>query len=136
MNSVIYANYNYCPLVWHFCSKKSMNKIERIQDRALQFLHNDCNYNTFLEKSDKCSMEVRRLRTMSLEILKGVNDLNPSFMKNLFNKRNNIIRRKRNLIIHKRNSVTFGRNSLRCLRPHICNTLPEIIKEVTSFENF
>ena len=113
-----------------------MNKIERIQDRAIQFLHNDCNYNTFLEKSDKCSMEVRRLRTMALEILKGVNDLNPSFMKNLFNKRNNIIRRKRNLIIHKRNSVTFGRNSLRCLRPHICNTLPEIIKEVTSFEKF
>ena len=73
---------------------------------------------------------------MSLEILKGVNDLNPSFMKNLFNKRNNIIRRKRNLIIHERNSVTFGRNSLRCLRPHICNTLPEIIKEVTSFEKF
>ena len=113
-----------------------MNKIERIQDRAIQFLHNDCNYNTFLEKSDKCSMEVRTLRVMALEILRGVNDLNPSFMKNLFNKRNNIIRRKRNLIIHKRNSVTFGRNSLRCLRPHICNTLPEIIKEVTSFEKF
>ena len=53
-----------------FCSKKSMNKIERIQYRVLQFLHNDydSDYNTFLKKSDKCSVEVRRLRTMALEI--------------------------------------------------------------------
>ena len=29
-NSFIYANYNYCPLVCHFCSEKSMTKIERI----------------------------------------------------------------------------------------------------------
>ena len=59
MNSFIYANYNYCPLVWQFCSKKSMNKIERIQDRALQFLHNndyDSNCNTLLKKLDQCSM--------------------------------------------------------------------------------
>ena len=81
-------------------------------------------------------MKVRRLRMMALEIFKGLNDLNPSFMKNLFNKRNNVIRRKRNLIIHTRNSVTFGRNSLRCLGPHIWNTPPEIIKEITSLKKF
>ena len=40
-NSFIYANCNCCSLVWHFCFKKSMNKIKRIQYRALQFLHND-----------------------------------------------------------------------------------------------
>ena len=137
VNSFIYANYNYCPLVWHFCSKKSMNKIERIQYRALQFLHNDydSDYNTLLKKSDKCSIEVRRLRTMALEVFKSLNDLNPSFMKTLFDKRNNTNRRKHDLIIHTRNSVTFGSNSLRCLGPHIWNTLPENIKEIISFEN-
>ena len=41
INSFIYVNYNYCPLVWHFCSKKAMNKIGRIQYRAPQVLHND-----------------------------------------------------------------------------------------------
>ena len=92
-----------------------MSKIERIQDRAPQFLHNDydSDYNTLLKKSDKCSMEVRRLRTMTLEIFKSLNDFNPSFMKNLFNKRNNINRRKHDLIIHTRNSVTFGSNNFR-----------------------
>ena len=102
-----------------------MNKIERIQYGALQFLPSDCNYdyNTLSEKSDKCSMEVRRLRTMALVIFKGLNDLNLSFMKNLFNKRNNINRRKNDLIIHTRNSITFGSNSLRNLGPHIWYTL-------------
>ena len=71
---------------------------------------------------------------MTLEIFKSLNDLNPSFMKNLFNKRNNINRRKNDLTIHTQNTVTFGSNSLRCLGPHIWNTPSENIKEITSFE--
>ena len=102
---------DYCPLVWHFCSKKLTNKMEWIQHRALQFLHNDydSDYNTLLKKSDKCLVEVRRLRTMALELFKSLSDdLNTSFKKNLFNKRNNINRRTNDFIIHTRNSVTFG----------------------------
>ena len=30
INSFINTNFNYCPLVWHFSSKKSINKIENI----------------------------------------------------------------------------------------------------------
>ena len=84
------------PLYVIFCSKESMNKMERIQDRALQFLHNDydSDYNTLLKKSDKCSMEIPGLRTIALEIFKYLNYLNPSFIKNLFNKINNINRKK------------------------------------------
>ena len=73
---------------------------------------------------------------MALEIFKSLNNLNLSFLKEFFNKRNNVNRRKNDLIIHTRNTVTFGSNSLRCLGPHIWNTLPENIKEITSFEKF
>ena len=27
LNSFVYSNFNYCPLVWHFCSSKSVYKI-------------------------------------------------------------------------------------------------------------
>ena len=64
-------------------------------------------------------MEERKLRTMALEIFKSLNDFNPSFIKELFNKRNNANRRKNALIIHKRNTVTFGSNIWRCLGPYI-----------------
>ena len=70
---------------------------------------------------------------MTLEISKSLYDLNPSFIKELFNKRN---RRKNDLIIHARNTVTFGSNSWRCLGQHIWNTLPENIKEISSSEKF
>ena len=115
-DSFIYANYNYCPLVWHFCSKKSMNKKERIQYRGLQFLCNDydSDYNTLLKKSDKCSMEAQSLgNRMALEIFKRFNDLKPSFMKNYLAKESNINRRKNDLIIHIRKTVMHGSNSLR-----------------------
>ena len=81
-------------------------------------------------------MEVRRPRTMAVEIFKSFNDLNPSLIKKLFNKRNNVNRRKNDLIIHTRNTITFGSNSLRCLGPQIWNTLPKNTKEITSFEKF
>ncbi len=39
--SFIVSNFNYCPLVWHCVSLKSMRKMERIQERALPFVLND-----------------------------------------------------------------------------------------------
>ena len=27
LNSFVYSNFNYCPLVWHFCTSKSLYKI-------------------------------------------------------------------------------------------------------------
>ena len=71
---------------------------------------------------------------MALKIFKSLNDLNPSLMKNLFNKRKKINKRKNDLINHTQNSVISGSNRLRCLLPHIWNTFPENIKEITSSE--
>ena len=41
VQSFIHYNLNYCPLVWHFSSAKSLQKVEKIQERALGFLFND-----------------------------------------------------------------------------------------------
>ena len=42
----VYVNFNYCPLIWYFCSAKSARKIEQIQTRA----QNDSHYKTLLDK--------------------------------------------------------------------------------------
>ena len=64
INIFVYANFNYCPLIWEFCSAKSVRKIKQIQTRALRILYNDfdSDYKTLLDKSDKFSMEVKHLR--------------------------------------------------------------------------
>ena len=41
INSFIFSNFNYCPLVWYFCSCKSSQKIEKIQLRCLRIIYND-----------------------------------------------------------------------------------------------
>ena len=39
LNSFVLCNCNYCPLVWHFYSSKSLKKIEKIQERAIRILY-------------------------------------------------------------------------------------------------
>ena len=34
--SFINANFNYCPLVWMFCGKTNLKKLEKLQERRLQ----------------------------------------------------------------------------------------------------
>ena len=108
INSFIYTNFNYCPLVWHFCSRKSINKIENIQKRALRFLLNDysSDYETLLKKTNKHTMKVKRLRLLALEIFKAFNQNCPTFIKNYFVKNENSVSKKYKLKIPIQNSVT------------------------------
>ena len=72
VQSIVFSNFNYCPLVWHFSSEKSMKKIEKMHERALRFLYNDSNssYDDLLSKAGKCTMKISRLRTPCTEIYK------------------------------------------------------------------
>ena len=66
VNSFIYSNFNYCPLVWMFSSKRSLNKIENLQKRALRFVLDDytSSYELLLEKSGKPTMNLARERLL------------------------------------------------------------------------
>ena len=86
INSFIFSSFNCCPLVWHFCSCKSSQKIEKIQLRCLRIIYNDYSSDcqTLLKLSQKSSMEIKRLRNLALEMFKTISDINPSFMKSIF----------------------------------------------------
>ena len=64
-------------------------------------------------------MDVRRLRTLCVEIYKTLNDLNPSFMNNIFrlkvNDREVRDKYKLNLVIPKWNQKTFAYKILKVL---------------------
>ena len=53
LNSFILSNFNYCILVWHFGSSKSLKKTEKIQEQTLRILYNDytSDYNKLVSKS-------------------------------------------------------------------------------------
>ena len=37
----ILCHFQFCSVVWHFCGLGSMTKMEKIQERALRFVHGD-----------------------------------------------------------------------------------------------
>ena len=41
VQSFVFSNFNYRPLVWFFSSSKSVEKIEKMQKRALRFLYDN-----------------------------------------------------------------------------------------------
>ena len=86
INSFIYSNFNYCSLVWHFCTRKAEKKVEKIQERCLKIILNDysSSYEDLLRKSENVTMEIKRFRTLAIEVFKILNDLNPKFMKEIF----------------------------------------------------
>ena len=121
--SFVYSNFNYCPLVWSFSSAKSLQKIEKIQERALRFLYTDhlSSYGELLEKSERCTIHVSRLRVLCIEIFKTLMHLSPSFMSDIFKMKSSRYssRNPYNLQHHRPNQVSFGSNSLRSLGPQI-----------------
>ena len=127
INTFVYSNFMYCPLAWHFCPKSSQNKIEKIKRRCLQLLTNDydSDYKQLLEKTEKPTMEIRRLRTLALEIFKTLNDLNPTFMKNIFNFSPHFTHIKHDIFVHPRKIANYGDKSLKSVGPYIWNSLPD-----------
>ena len=84
--SFVSSNFNYCPLVWHFCGKTNNNKLEKIQERALRIINKDYNstYENLLDISNTPTLLISRLRTLLCEIFKCVKGSNPKDIKDMF----------------------------------------------------
>ena len=140
VKSFILANFNYCPMVWHFCSCKNTAKIERIHKRALKFMLNDftSDYETLIAKANTSTLEVKRLRSICTEIYKTANDLNAPYMKELFIPRNSTyaLRGSQNLSVPRVNQTTYGLKSIRYQGPKIWNSLPADFHKASSLDEF
>ena len=86
--------------MWHFSSGDSIRKIEKIKKRCLRIILNDyeSDYETLLRNRNKPTMQIRRLRTLDVEIFKTLNEI----MKGIF-------------IVKRINTSRFGTQSLRSL---------------------
>ena len=82
---------------------------------------------------------LKRLRSLHVEIYKTINNLNPSFKKQISQLREtnrNVCGKYRlNLNIPNSNQITFGKNSLRIFRTKIWNSLPYHIQSSKKLES-
>ena len=73
-HSFIASNFNYCPIVWHFCGVVNNNKLEKIQERSLRILFSDyeSDVHDLLDSIGGQTLALRRLKFMLLEVYKCI----------------------------------------------------------------
>ena len=75
-NSIIKSQFNYCPLVWMFCSWTSNNMINKLHNRSFRIVLNDysSDFNKLLEKINDICNHHRNIQTMLTEGFKMKNE--------------------------------------------------------------
>ena len=83
-------------------------------------------------------MKVRRMRYLCVEIYKTLNELNPGYMKDIFQVQQSAYstRRPYNIKVPKVNQTTFGTRSIRYEGAKIWNHLPNSLKSAETLEIF
>ena len=81
-NFFILSQFNYCCLVWIFCSKTLQNKINQIQKRALRIAYNEPNLNLdkLVELDKSTTIHIKNILTLLTEVYKTTRGENPIFM--------------------------------------------------------
>ena len=82
---MIKSQFNYCPLVWMFCSRQSNNLINKIHERSLRISYKDqkTSYYNLLETHNELTIHQRNLQILMTEIYKNVNGVAPPIMNSL-----------------------------------------------------
>ena len=138
--SLIQSNFNYCPLVWHFCSKANTEKLEKLKYRALIIVFNDyiSSYESLLSKVNLPTLHMNRLRCIATETYKCINNMSPEYLRDLVEvKQTKYSFRYANAVkIPTVRTVTYGQRSFRFESARVWNSLPNELRTATSFWEF
>ena len=83
---IFISQFNYCPLVWMFHSRKLNYRINSIHERALRVTYHDYKSTCLelLQKGNSLRIHQRNLQVLLTEIFKAKNDLSSEIMKEVF----------------------------------------------------
>ena len=141
-NAFIFSTFNYCPLIWMFCSKTLNNLVNKTHKKALRLVYQkgDATLSELLEIDNNKPIHVKNLHSLMCEIYKSLNNLNPKFMGNLFPLKSckNNLRARKLLVLPLINTPSRGTNTniyksisaWNSLSPHLMNS-----KTLANFKN-
>ena len=126
--SFIRSNFNYCPIIWHFCSKVNTEKLEKLQYRGLKIVYNcyESSYEELLTRANLPTLHLGRLRTIALETYKCINNSAPKYIRYLVNLKQSSysFRYENTLQIPTIRTVAYGQKSFRFEAARVWNSLP------------
>ena len=84
MSSFIKFQFSYCPLIWMFCSRTSMNKLNN--EKCLRLVTNDydSNFNKLLKSSHEVLIHETCFNYLMIEVCRYLLGLSPELMTDIF----------------------------------------------------
>ena len=139
--SFIMSNFNYCPLVWHFCGQVNNQKLEQIQGRALRILFADYNssYLELLERAGTTTLLIQRFWLIALTVFKSLHGLNPPCLNDIFSPKYVPYQMRDSSLLEQsrcRTTTTYGLRSMSYIGAKLWNDLPNDFKATTDFTDF
>ena len=139
--SFIRSSFNFCPFVWHFCSKTSSAKMEKkLQYRALRLVFNDfdSSYESLLESINMPTFHISRIRLIAVETFKIPHKRSPVFLQDLLSYKNSIYSfRYDNLVdVPRVRTAKCGKSSFCYETAGVWNSLPNDLRKVEDFKEF
>ena len=138
--SFIKSQFSYCPLIWMFCSKGSMDKINKIHERAMRLVLNDyfSDFHHLLNLSNDISVHQRCNNFLMTEVYKNINGLSPDLMNDVFILRENTYNLRNFNIFKSENprSNKYGLETIAYRSSQLWNTVPDKIRQSCSLAIF
>jgi len=132
-NSFVNSETSYCPLVWSFSSRSSLNKIERVNKRVHKLV-------TDVEaKEDPKMMHRHFCECLLKEVYKTKFNLNPPYMQKVFNFKDNQrfnLRSGDTLVRNRIRTTKYGLQSISHISAQLWDSLPATVKSAQSLEEF
>ena len=139
-NSMIKSHFNYCPLLWMFCSRTSNNRINKLHERSLRVIHNDetNDFNTLLEMNNEVTIHQRNIQVLMLEVFKIKYESAPPIMNSTLIRRENIynLRNFQEFETETKRTVNYGIESFSYRSPQLWAMLPAELKEINLLNQF
>ena len=139
-NSYVASNFNYCPLVWHFCGATNSNKIEKIQERCLRMIYKDyeSSYHRLLGMANTATLVISRLRILILVVFKSIRQLNPKCISDLFEVKSlgYSLRNHVKVLQPKRRTTTYGLRTVSYTGAKLWNDLFPLLCHVEKIDVF
>ena len=131
-NSFIKTNFDYCPMIWVFSKKGDLDKLQKVQNRALRFVYSDfvTDSSDLITKYDVKNIMQCNISKIAIEMYKCFNDLVPSYISALFKKQDYIhnTRSVNNFVLRCPRTTKYGQKCLSFMGARLWNSLPEQIK--------
>ena len=135
---MIKFQFNNCLLVLMFCSRKSNDLVNKVQERALKLTYKDDenNFQTLPNEDNETSVHIWNLQFLMMDIYKLKNNYAPPIMHHLFQFRKNTssLRNFREFATYNKKTSNYALETVSYRAPFLWAKLPSEYKNLNIFK--